>query len=227
MNNSGDQQGMNIHASGDGRTPPVATPSAPSEPLPPHRAAEPLGFFDHLAAFVQSDAGKVTLGILGCLGLGLAAAAITKKRPSNKANEDAGTSASDELDELVAMLEASRSQLDTNRRAGAQYERAVTTVLEEMSAGAEVWSQVTVTTPDGRTRRADNVLRHRNGAMTAVESKFVAEVTEEHVQQAEDHREGLRHTFGARAGKTILVVPEGALVRPEHEGRVRVRTFTP
>jgi hypothetical protein len=99
-------------------------------------------------------------------------------------------------------------------------------VLEDMFDGSEVWSQVTVTTPDGRTRRPDNVFRHRNGTMTAVEIKNVLEVTEQHVQQAEAHREGLRYTFGVRAGKTLLVVPEGTKVKPEHESRVRVRTFS-
>jgi hypothetical protein len=187
----------------------------------------PRGFLDHVAAFVQSDAGKVTLGILG-LGLSVATiAAIANSRAPNEEDEEASSSPSNELAELLAVLQAPRNQLDANRRAGARYERAVVGVLEDRFDGAEGWSQVTVTTPDGRTRRPDNVLRHRNGTMTAVEIKDVAEVTEEHVQQAEDHREGLRHTFGVRAGKTLLVVPEGTVVKPEFEGRVRVRTFTP
>ena len=226
MNNIGNQQGINVQAASVPAGPGAGTPQAAMEPAQTQHQPAPLGFLDHVAAFVRSDAGKAT--ILGLLGVGLLVAAASSSgsedQTEDEEDEDPGSSASDEL---AALLHAASDQLDANRRAGARYERAVEGVLEQTFDGAEVWSQVTVTTPDGRRRRPDNVLRHPNGAMTAVEIKNVSEVTEEHVQQAEDHREGLHHTFGVRAGKTILVVPEGTVVKPEHASRVRVRTFTP
>lgn len=194
MNDRGDQPETNIRASSSPEPPATGASQAGMAQTQP----QPLSFFERVAAFLRSDAGKVTLGV------GLAALAAIVYRVARTGN-----------------------RLDANRRAGARYERDVAGALEDTFEGAEVWSQVTVTTPDGRTRRPDNVLRHRNGTMTAVEIKNVQEITEEHVQQAEDHREGLRHTFGVRAGKTILVVPDGTVVKPEHESRVRVRTFTP
>ncbi len=220
MNGSGDQQETIVRASGVPEAPGTGAPQATTAPAQSQPRSAPLGFLDRVAAFLRSDAGKVTLVMLAA---GVAAAAIADSWGSAEEDEDADSSLDDEVDDLLA----SRNQLNMNRTAGARYERAVAGALEDTFDGAEVLSQVIVTTPDGRTRRPDNVLRHRNGAMTAVEIKNVREVTGKHVQQAEDHREGLRHTFGARAGKTILVVPDGTVVNPEHESRVRVRTFTP
>ena len=87
--------------------------------------------------------------------------------------------------------------------------------------GKKLIPQVTVTTRSGRRRRPDYVLAHPNGSVRPVEVKNVPELTEGHVRQAEDHRDGLQ-SMGLRSGRPIVVVPASTVVREEHANRVEV-----
>jgi hypothetical protein len=173
---------------------------APVAPTP----AAPVSFLDRAAAWLRTPEGKFTACLVGVSALLIGGSALANRRDGDGDDDD---------DDLLA----------ANREEGALYEQEVGGVLEEVYSDKEVLSQVSVKTPSGKKRRADYVIAHQNGAMTAVEVKKVSKVTEKMVRQAEEEREGLRHTFGAKAGRTLLVVPEDAEVRPEFAARVRVR----
>ncbi len=113
-------------------------------------------------------------------------------------------------------------RLAANREQGARFERMVEKALISTFPEADVLSQVPVTTPDGKQRRADFALKNANGSVTPVEVKNVSVLTERHVRQAEDHREGLRHSYDVRSGRPIVVVREDTVVQEEHARRVRV-----
>jgi len=113
-------------------------------------------------------------------------------------------------------------QLATNRKRGRRFENVVGERLQEAFPKATVLSQVTVTTPKGKKRRVDYAVAHPNGAITPIEVKNVPELQEKHVQQAEDHRAGVKHSLKARAGLPIIAVPADTVVSAAHESRVRV-----
>lgn len=112
-------------------------------------------------------------------------------------------------------------QLAVNREAGAELEGRVGRKLKRDNPGKKLIPQVTVTTRSGRRRRPDYVLAHPNGSVRPVEVKNVPELTEGHVRQAEDHRDGLQ-SMGLRSGRPIVVVPASTVVREEHANRVEV-----
>ena len=202
---------------------PVAapTPAAPVVPTPAQPAA--VGFWDRAVAWLRTPEGKLTAGVVGgALVLGVVALANRDddedELPSRQLRPALPLSF---LPSLTALDR--EDQLAVNREEGALYEQEVGAVLEEVYSDKVVLSQVSVTTLRGKMRRADYVIGHKNGAMTAVEVKKVSKVTEKIVRQAEEQREGLRHTFGVRSGPPLLVVPEDAEVPPELAARVRVR----
>lgn len=117
---------------------------------------------------------------------------------------------------------SARERLADNRERGAEFEERAGEELAEAFPDKQIASQLTVTTPGGKRRRMDFALIHRNGSVTPIEVKNVSELTERHVQQAEEHRAGLKHTHGVRSGPPIVVVREDTLVHEEHAARVRV-----
>ena len=118
-------------------------------------------------------------------------------------------------------------RLAINREQGALFEELVGETLVETFPHAEVLSQVSVVTPEGKVRRIDFALRNANGSVTSVEVKNVPELLKKHVQQAEDHRAGLKHSHRVRSGLPIVAVRHDTIVREEHAVRVRlIRVLT-
>lgn len=103
-----------------------------------------------------------------------------------------------------------RTDLDANAARGARFERRVERFLERAHPGAEILSQVYVTTTDGRARVVDNVVLHPNGVVKTVEAKDVDVLRREHAQQALDHADGVQRALGpgARVGRPQIAVPQ-------------------
>lgn len=162
---------------------------------------------------------KYFLFASGIVGVGVLAGSVINALTSTPKRSSARLPSRSRM--LPARVGAGE-RLANNREQGADFEDAVGEGLAQAFPGKKISSQVTVLTPEGKKRRLDYALEHSNGSVTSVEVKNVAELQEKHVQQAEEQRAALKHTFGVRTGLPIVVVPEHTVVREEHESRVRV-----
>jgi hypothetical protein len=147
-------------------------------------------------------------GILGGLLIGATLNALTSS------SEDADEDDDDRL--------SPRERLAANREQGALFEELVGETLAAAFPDAQILSQVSVVTPEGRGRRVDFAVRNPNGSVTPVEVKNVSELLEKHVQQAEDHRAGLKHSHGVRSGLPIVAVRSHTIVPDGLAARIRL-----
>lgn len=192
----------------------VLPPNAPSggaEASKPQR-----GVWDRVAAFFKRPEGIAT----AIAAAGVAAWWLTRDG-SGRSDDEAEEQEPESFPGWPTPMTAAE-RLEVNREQAVLFENSVGQALVDGFPDARIVPQVTVRTPDGKKRRMDFAVAHRNGSVTPVEVKNVSELTEKHVQQAEDHRAGLKHSLGVRSGRTIVVVPEHAEVSEELAARVRV-----
>jgi hypothetical protein len=194
---------------------PVAAGPLPTQPPPPP------SFWDECLAFFRRPE-VIAIGVVA-LTAGVAIALSKRDEALSDADLDPPWPPPP-LPERFARYRprSAAEQLAVNREEGSLFEELVGETLTDAFPDAAVLSQLSVITPDGKGRRLDFAIKNRNGSVTPVEVKNVPELLEKHVQQAEDHRAGLRHSHGVRSGLPIVVVRENTVVSDDLARRVRL-----